>query len=301
MVCCPRRFWTDYEGGSAFSLVEIDFIKKIIKKFRHEYGERIYEEMAIISPYRAQIGIIEDEIPDIECGTVHTFQGQEKKIIIFATAKYQRSQSSGFGKLLEGPASRNLLNVAVSRAKEKFIIVGSRELFEEVPIYKSLYEHIRERGYENRQNCCMICGEDVPEERPAGFCSEDCYRLFELRVHEGRNPRKYKADDKDCVRSTHEMLIDNWLYRNKNCIGEHEVEKQVPVNRLMYCDWFLPSWDIYVEYWGLMHEEWYKKARAVKERLYEQAGLELRSIEPEDMRNLDENLRRIFSDVLNHQ
>jgi superfamily I DNA and/or RNA helicase len=388
MVCFPRRFWTDYEGGSAVSPVEIGFIKKIIEKFGHQYGKRIYEEIAIISPYRAQIGKIEDEIPDIECGTVHTFQGQEKRIIIFSTANYQRGQSSGFGKPLEGPASSNLLNVAVSRAKEKFIIIGSKELFENVPIYKKLYGHIQEGGYENRQNCCRMCGEAVPEGRSAGYCSEECYRLFQLKVHEGRNPRKYKADDKDCVRSTHEMLIDNWLYRNKdpylfswdnvpgndsdillkflrddldigwmqkaeisksdddktihiikdessaeividekkekatlnicdgrtcslkvkkdggklniykNRIGEHEVEKQVPVNKLMYCDWFLPRWDIYVEYWGLMHEEWYREARKVKEKLYKRARLKLRSIEREDMTNLDENLRRIFSDVL---
>ena len=32
--------------------------------------------------------------------------------------------------------SRNLLNVAVSRAREKLIIVGSRELFDEVEIYR---------------------------------------------------------------------------------------------------------------------------------------------------------------------
>ncbi|MBA7512440.1 Chromosome partition protein Smc [subsurface metagenome] len=296
MVCFPRRFWTDYEGGSAFSLVEIDFIKKIIKKFRHEYNSRIYEEIAIISPYRAQIGRIEDKIPDIECGTVHTFQGQEKGIIIFATANYRKSQNSGFGYLLEGPASRNLLNVAVSRAKEKIIIIGSKELFKEVSIYRTLYEHIQERGYVHEQNCCMMCGEDVPEERPSGFCSEACYSLFELRVHEGRNPPEYTAKDKHSLRSTHEMLIDNWF--NNNGI-KHEVEKRVPVDKLMYCDWFLPKGEIYVEYWGLMHEEWYRKARKVKEKLYEQAGLELRSIESEDMKNLEKQLRQIFGDVLN--
>lgn len=296
MVCCPRRFWTDYESGSAFSLVEIDFIKKMIGKFKREYGKRIYEEIAIISPYRAQIDRIEDGIPDIECGTVHTFQGQEKSIIIFTTANYRKSQNSGFGYLLEGPASRNLLNVAVSRAKEKFIIVGSRELFENVQIYMALYEHIQEEGYENRQNCCMMCGEEVPEGRSSGFCSDECYRLFQLRVHEGRNPPNYTAEDNHRLRSTHEVLIDNWF--NKNGI-RHEVDKQVPkVNKSMCYDWFLPRNGIYVEYWGLMHEEWYRKARVVKERMYRQAGLELRSIEPEDMKNLDKNLRQIFRDVL---
>lgn len=295
MVCFPRRFWTDYEGRSVSSEVEIGFVKKIIEKFRREYGESIYEEMAIISPYRAQIDIVEDEIPDIECGTVHTFQGQEKRIIIFATANYRRSQSSGFGKPLEGPTSKNLLNVAVSRAKEKFIIIGSRELFERVPIYGALYGHIKEYGDVHEQNCCMMCGEDVPEERSA-ICSEECYSLFQLRVDEERNPSSYTAEDEHSLRSTHEMLIDNWFHRNGI---KHQVEKQVPVNRLMRCDWFLPRGEIYVEYWGLMHEEWYRKTRKVKEKLYMQANLRLRSIEPEDMKKLDERLRRIFGDVLN--
>ncbi|MHC1610827.1 MAG: hypothetical protein ACXQTW_04395, partial [Candidatus Methanospirareceae archaeon] len=125
-------------------------------------------------------------------------------------------------------------------------------------------------------------------------------REFEQRLRE----HPFRADDGHLLRSSHEVMIDNWFYHNGI---QHEVERRVPVssNRLMYCDWFLPkdpndpnSNDIYVEYWGLTNEEWYREARGVRERLYRQAHLDLRSIEPEDMRNLDEILRYKFRDIL---
>jgi hypothetical protein len=315
MVCFPRRFYTDYDKtGSAFSIGEIEFIKNIIENFKAKYDERIYEDIAIISPYRAQIGIIEDEIPDIECGTVHTFQGQEKKIIIYATTKYWGGKSNDFGYLLEGETSKNLLNVAISRAEEKFIIVGSRKLFSRVEMYRRLYEHIRNRGYVadrlargyDRDSQCEDCGEIIPAgeirymDRYCGKCSV----LHRLRNFLEERPRTWRAADGDLLRSSDEVRVDDWLRRNRDPdrdwpgIGEHEVERKVPVDRLRYCDWFLPRWEIYVEYWGLMDEEWYREARRVREGLYRQANLRLISIEREDMRNLDDTLRQKFRDVL---
>jgi len=69
--------------------------------------------------------------------------------------------------------SRNLLNVAVSRAREKLIIVGSRELFDEVEIYRRLYEHTMRTGYVAPEHLsgydfttrCEGCGRDMGEFR----------------------------------------------------------------------------------------------------------------------------------------
>ncbi len=305
MVCFRRRFWTDYDkSGSAFSIGEVDFLKKIIEKFKDEYGEEIYEEMAIISPYRAQIGIIEDEIHDVECGTVHTFQGLEKSIILYATTKYWGGRINDFGYLLEGETSKNLLNVAVSRAKEKFIIIGSEDLFNRVEIYRRLYGHIENvgcvadrpvRGYDTESQC-EECGRVIHEweNRYMDRYCWKCYLLHRLRNFLVERPRNCNAEDTHLLRSSDEVRIDDWFYRNRDCIGEHEVERRVPVDREIYCDWFLPQRNIYVEYWGLMDEEWYREARRVKEELYRQANLRLESIEPEDMGNLDEILRLRF-------
>ena len=299
MICFQRRFWTEYENRSAFSEHEIRFVRNIIERFKESYGDDIVDDIAIISPYRAQTNMITEEIPEIDCGTVHTFQGQEKTIIIFATAKYRRNTDGSFGKLLQGSISKNLLNVAVSRAREKFIIIGSKELFEEVPIYKALYEHIRGGGYVapahingyDFENRCEMCGEVISEEYR--FCRR-CLVLHRLRNFLDERPRTFRAVDGDLLRSSDEVRIDDWFYRNGI---EHEVERRVPVDRLRYCDWFLPRGEIYVEYWGLMDEEWYREAREVREELYRQANLRLISIEPNDMRDLDDALGQIFRDI----
>lgn len=104
-------------------------------------------------------------------------------------------------------------------------------------------------------------------------------------------PRTYKAEDGDLLRSSHEVQIDDWFYHNGI---EHQAEIKVPIDKLMWCDWFLPKEKIYVEYWGLMHDKDYRESRKVKEKLYRKADLKLISIEPEDMKNLNEILRMKF-------
>lgn len=307
MICFPRRFWTDYTRNlSAYSIGEINFLKKIIGKFKEEYGEGIGEEIAIISPYRAQTNRIIEEFPFIDCGTVHTFQGQEKKIVIFATTKYWGGRNNWFGELLEGEISRNLLNVAASRAQEKFIIIGSKELFREVELYRGLYEYIEEVGYVvgapfqgyDTESQCEDCGRFIREGETRymdRYCWE-CYILHRLRNFLDERRRTWRAADGDLLRSSDEVRIDDWFHRTGI---EHEVERRVPADRLRYCDWYLPRGAIYVEYWGLTHrEEWYREARRVREVLYRRFNLTLVSIEPEDMRNLDEVLRYKFRDLL---
>ena len=200
--------------------------------------------------------------------------------------------------------SRNLLNVAVSRAREKLIIVGSRELFDEVEIYRRLYEHTMRTGYVAPEHLsgydfttrCDGCDRDMGEFRYNDRYCRECFILHHLRTFLNEMPREYNAVDTHLLRSSDEVRIDDWFHHNGI---QHEVERRVPVsNRLMYCDWYLPQWDIYVEYWGLTNEEWYREARRVRERLYRQAHLDLRSIEPEDMANLDEILRYKFRDIL---
>ncbi len=88
------------------------------------------EDIGIIAPYRRQVAYInsllrarfrdrENKKIPITCGTVHAFQGKEKEVIIFSSVIRDPSQSRFIN---EKP---NLLNVAVSRAKSLFILVGN--------------------------------------------------------------------------------------------------------------------------------------------------------------------------------
>lgn len=72
------------------------------------------EETGIISPYRAQVKAIEKEFQDIEVSTVHKFQGREKDMIIISTVDDE---------ITDFADDPYLINVAVSRAKNKLMIV----------------------------------------------------------------------------------------------------------------------------------------------------------------------------------
>jgi superfamily I DNA and/or RNA helicase len=76
------------------------------------------KSIGIISPYRNQITALKKVIEDknVEIDTVHKYQGREKKTIILSTVA---NESNNF---IEDP---NLINVAVSRAEDKLILIVS--------------------------------------------------------------------------------------------------------------------------------------------------------------------------------
>lgn len=90
------------------------------------------EVLAVITPFKSQSDLLKNilrkELPDIAdkigVGTVHTFQGGEKKVIIFSTV-YGISDEYYFIR-----TNANLMNVAVSRAKDAFIVFGDLRGFQ---------------------------------------------------------------------------------------------------------------------------------------------------------------------------
>lgn len=71
-------------------------------------------ETGIIAPYRNQVEALSKEITDIDAATVHKFQGKEKENIIISTVDDEISDFA------DDPY---LINVAVSRAKKKLMLV----------------------------------------------------------------------------------------------------------------------------------------------------------------------------------
>lgn len=72
------------------------------------------DDIGIIAPYNNQVEGINIQIPGIEVATVHKYQGREKETIILSVTK---------DIITEFADDANLLNVAVSRAKNKFCLV----------------------------------------------------------------------------------------------------------------------------------------------------------------------------------
>lgn len=73
-------------------------------------------------------------------GTIHTFQGKEAKTVILLLGAPDQARS---GARNWATSNVNLLNVAVSRAKQNFYIVGNKELWSHLGYMKDLSRYVR--------------------------------------------------------------------------------------------------------------------------------------------------------------
>ena len=97
------------------------------------------DEIGIISPYADQVKIIQENTP-VEVKTVDGFQGREKEIIIISTVRSNENGNIGFLKDLRR------LNVAITRAKRKLIIIGNKNTLKANPTYNRLIKFCEDRN-----------------------------------------------------------------------------------------------------------------------------------------------------------
>ena len=112
------------DNKSPFNLVEVNVIKDLIKSIR---DKKIDSRIAVITPYKGQKreikkALIKENLMDkVFVDTVDSFQGDEADIVIFSVTRAKK-KTEFFSKDAR-------LNVAFSRAKKEFIIVGSIDYF----------------------------------------------------------------------------------------------------------------------------------------------------------------------------
>jgi hypothetical protein len=85
------------------------------------------EELGVITPYRGQRSLIADELTEhggVEVSTVDGFQGRERDVIVFSAVSTKRGG-------LEFAGNPNRFNVAATRPKEQFIMIGNRAKIKE--------------------------------------------------------------------------------------------------------------------------------------------------------------------------
>ena len=108
--------------------------------------------MVIITPYRNQVEALNREITDIDAATVHKFQGKEKDNIIISTVDDEISDFA------DDPY---LINVAVSRAKKKLMLVVYLQKYKKISEYDSenlMYSLIQEIIADNKYSSLdVIC------------------------------------------------------------------------------------------------------------------------------------------------
>ena len=87
------------------------------------------ENTGFIAPYNNQINLSQEHLPTgIIKATTHKFQGRECNNIIFSTVLDKKLSNQANLNFVDDP---HLINVAVSRAKNKFLLVTGNEVFTE--------------------------------------------------------------------------------------------------------------------------------------------------------------------------
>ena len=139
------------ESFGRINKIEAELTLNELKKYFTKIGKtRILEEridVGIISPYRAQVQYLRRLIKKnefykpyrhlISVNTVDGFQGQERDIIVISLVRSNDEGQIGFLRDLRR------MNVAITRARMKLIILGDAKTMTRHPFYKKLFEYVQ--------------------------------------------------------------------------------------------------------------------------------------------------------------
>uniref|UniRef100_UPI0030F494C3 AAA domain-containing protein n=1 Tax=Paraglaciecola sp. TaxID=1920173 RepID=UPI0030F494C3 len=129
-------------GGSRYNELEAETIASWLHENRSqlesEYGSSVEDSIGIVTPFSAQVSLIQNACEKygfkaakkkrgITIGTVHALQGAERDLVIFSPV-YSRHNDGGFI-----DSSSSMLNVAVSRAKNSFMVFGDMDVISASP------------------------------------------------------------------------------------------------------------------------------------------------------------------------
>ncbi|MGK3734044.1 MAG: DNA replication ATP-dependent helicase Dna2 [Bacillariaceae sp.] len=112
-------------GGSIVNRTEATLVRYIVKAL-HLCGHEL-SDIGVISPFRAQIRVLEESSTitslkkeGLELSTIDKYQGRDKSTIVISLVR--SNERNNVGRLLQ---DEKRLNVALTRAKKKVVVLGS--------------------------------------------------------------------------------------------------------------------------------------------------------------------------------
>lgn len=130
------------------------------------------------------------------------------------------------------------------------------------------------------------------------YCDK-CFKAFKEKI-KNEDKREmfiasYRCEDGHYVRSKSEMIIDNYLYSHNIRHAYEKIVYSKIDDKSCTSDWYLPDYDVFVEYWG-MNDERYNKIKELKLKIYEENNLNLLSLNEDILeKNLDDEITKYLS------
>lgn len=154
------------------------------------------------------------------------------------------------------------------------------------------------------QHWCTRCQRIVtPEESARGiqkYGKPYCRHCLEERILEDANfekdvekAKRLRTTDEVAVQSRGEKRIGDWLAA-RNIRYEYDERMIVAGDRRIRPDFYLPEFDLYIEYWGMNTPEYIANMQD-KKVLYQREGMKLISLSYKDLDRLEELLKEKLS------
>ena len=155
-------------GNSRLNTLEADFFVAQLERYVQRIGvQRIIDEridFGLISPYKAQVKYLRTKIKksavlkpikqQLSINTIDGFQGQERDVVMISLVRSNDDGRIGF------LSDLRRMNVAITRARMKVIIVGDASTLKHHKFYSRLRAYIEQ----------LAPGRGVGEERASGEC-----------------------------------------------------------------------------------------------------------------------------------
>lgn len=127
------------DGESRMNPLEAELVvKKVNELLAHGVSA---EHIAVISPYSAQVKLLRQKLNQIiEIDSVDGFQGREKEVVIVSLVRSNPEGDVGF------LADTRRMNVALTRAKRKLIVIGDSATITAHPFYEKMVKYFESIG-----------------------------------------------------------------------------------------------------------------------------------------------------------
>lgn len=142
------------EGTSSTNPEEAAFLLKHLNSFAQTlsafYKPEAFPTIAIISPYKQQVEILKDLLThapllepyraNISINTVDAFQGQERDLVYISMVRSNNEGTIGF------LADIRRMNVAMTRARKKLVVIGDSATLSVLPFYENFITYAQEHN-----------------------------------------------------------------------------------------------------------------------------------------------------------
>ena len=141
-------------GTSVYNPEEANFVLKHLNGLLNDLEQNKNYSIAIISPYKQQVELLKENIrsydslvpfyDNIDINTVDSFQGQERDIVYISLTRSNADNTVGF------LSDIRRMNVAITRAKKKLIVIGDSATLSKNKFYSDFIAYTEKiKGYKS--------------------------------------------------------------------------------------------------------------------------------------------------------